>query len=83
MGKYDPAILELLKESGLALPPKAITFNLEHLNIASPAESTTQRRLTILREKGLIEKIDQQAGYYEITQAGRDYLAGDSSMDVS
>jgi repressor of nif and glnA expression len=78
MGKYDPAILELLNESGLALPPKAITFNLEYLDIASPAKSTTQRRLRILSERGLVEKIDQQAGYYEITQAGRDYLSGDS-----
>lgn len=76
MGKYDSAILELLEDAGVAMPPKAIAFNLDYRNIASPAKSTVQRRLGILEDHDLVEKVDPTTGYYDITDRGKSYLEG-------
>lgn len=77
MGKYDTAILELLEETELALPPKVIAFNLEYLEVASPATSTVQRRLGILEQNEFVKKIDKKSGYYTISDQGEAYLHED------
>lgn len=81
MGKYDTAILELLEDSRLALSPTMITFNLDFLGVASPAKSTVQRRLGILEDEDMVEKVDLDAGYYAISERGKGYLAG--NIDAS
>ncbi len=78
--EYDGPILEVLCESGKALPPRVILFNLEYEERASPHRSTVKRRLNRLTEYGLTEKVDD-SGYYVITDKGRSWLEGD--LDVS
>jgi len=79
--KYDDPILEFLDAADAALPPAVVTFNLEWHNIASPAYSTVKRRMRRLTEHGLLKKVDEEAGYYAITEKGRSYLAGDLDTD--
>ena len=79
MGKYDTAILELLEKTELALPPKVIAFNLDYLNVASPATSTVQRRLGTLEQNDFVTKLDEKSGYYTISSQGEAYLDGDIS----
>lgn len=72
MTKSDPAILELLDEAGLELPPAVISHNIDGLS-----HSTVKRRLPILKEHGLVEKTPEKRGYYRIADLGQDYLSGD------
>lgn len=74
--KYDGPILEVLYESGKALPPRVILFNLEYEDRASPHRSTVKRRLKRLTNHGLTEKVDD-SGYYIITDKGQSWLEGD------
>ncbi|RQG94083.1 ArsR family transcriptional regulator [Natrarchaeobius chitinivorans] len=72
MTKSDPAILEVFEEAGLAIPPGVVDYH-----IVGVSGSTIDRRLPILVEHGLLEKVDEKRGYYEITDRGRAYLAGE------
>lgn len=76
MTKSDPAILELLHESGLELPPAAISHNVD--GVSHP---TVKRRLPILHKHGLVEKTPEKRGYYRLTERGRAYLAGELDVD--
>ena len=76
MTKSDPAILEILQESGLELPPAVISHN-----VVGVSHPTVKRRLPILKEHGLVEKADEKRGYYRITDRGRAYLAGELDAD--
>jgi len=76
MTKSDDAILELLDECGIAIPPRAIAFNIE--NVSRP---TIDRRLPKLEEAGLVERYDDPQGYTRITARGRAYLAGEINAD--
>lgn len=71
--EYDGPILEFLADCGAAVPPRVILFNLEYRNIASPHRSTVKRRLDRLTEHDLVEEVND-AGYYIITQYGRQFL---------
>jgi DNA-binding transcriptional ArsR family regulator len=71
MTKSDPAILELLDESGIDLPPAVISHNIE--GISHP---TVKRRLPVLNEHGLVDKTSEKRGYYRITKRGHAYLVG-------
>jgi len=76
MTKSDPAILELLHESDLDLPPAVISHNVD--GVSHP---TVKRRLPILDEHGLVKKTSKKRGYYRITERGRAYLTGDLDTD--
>ena len=76
MTKSDDAILELLEECGIAIPPRAIAFNIQ--NVSRP---TIDRRLPKLEEAGLVERYDDPQGYTEITERGSAYLVGDLDAD--
>jgi len=76
MTKSDDAILELLDECGIAIPPRAIAFNIE--NVSRP---TIDRRLPKLEEAGLVERYDDPQGYTRITDFGRAYLTGEIDAD--
>jgi len=60
MTKSDDAILELLDECGIAIPPRAIAFNIE--NVSRP---TIDRRLPKLEDAGLVERYDDPQGTHE------------------
>ena len=72
MTKSDDAILELLDECGIAIPPRAIAFNVG--NVSRP---TIDRRLPKLEDAGLVERYEDPQGYTRITDRGRAYLSGE------
>ena len=72
MTKSDPAILELFNESGIAMPPAVVSYNIQ--GVSHP---TVKRRLPVLTDHGMLEKVQEKRGYYAITDKGRAYLAGD------
>lgn len=74
MTKSDDTILELLNETGIALPPAVIAYNTP---ISHP---TVRRRLPKLLGSGLVCKADTERGYYAISEKGREYLSG--SLEV-
>lgn len=76
MTKSDDAILELLDECGIAIPPRAIAFNVG--NVSRP---TIDRRLPKLEDAGLVERYDDPQGYTRITDRGRAYLSGEIDAD--
>lgn len=78
--EYDEPILEFLAETGAAVPPRVILFNLEYQNIASPHRSTVKRRLSRLTEHGLVKDVEG-AGYYMITEDGRTFLRTELNSD--
>jgi len=57
-------------------PRRGLEINLAREQIGI-SYRTINRRLKQLHEKGLVEKIDEQSGYYAITDTGRAYLAGE------
>lgn len=76
MTKSDPAIVEIFGEAEIALPPGVVDYNLSGVS-----RSTIIRRLPVLVEHGLLKKVDEDRGYYQITDRGRAYLAGDLDAD--
>jgi len=64
----DDRILEAL-EGGLRLTPAVIAENIDK------SRTHVSRRLSELTDYGLVEK--PKRGYYEITDRGREYLAGE------
>jgi predicted transcriptional regulator len=75
MTQADDTILEFFEEHTIALPPSAVAYNVDF--------STThvRNRMRKLADEGLLKKVDEKKGYYEITDRGRSYLAGD--LDAS
>lgn len=76
MTKSDPIILEFFEETTIAMPPAVVSYNLQ--GVSHP---TVKRRLPVLEEHGLVTKVDENRGYYRITDRGREYLAGDLDAD--
>lgn len=72
MTKSDPAILEFFEETGISMPPAVVSYNIE--GVSHP---TVKRRLPELTEHSLLEKVDENRGYYKISDRGRAYLAGE------
>ncbi len=77
MNKASEPILELLADTGLALPPKAIEVNLERLQNDPPSRSSIFNAFEPLVEHGYIENIADSGSYYVITDTGRAYLQGE------
>jgi predicted transcriptional regulator len=74
MNQTDDRILSVLDESGLMLSPAVIAVNLDY------TRGWVSKRLRKLLEAGLIEK--SQSSYYQITERGEQYLAGEVEADV-
>ncbi|WP_425499793.1 winged helix-turn-helix domain-containing protein [Natrinema caseinilyticum] len=68
----DERILEVL-DTGLELGPTAIGRNIDR------DRTGVSRRLSMLVDYGLVNRVDE--GYYEITELGRRYLAGELDAD--
>jgi len=68
----DERILEALAQ-GLVLSPAVIALNIDK------SRSEVNRRLSELVGIGLVERVKR--GYYEITDAGDQYLSGDLDPD--
>lgn len=81
MNKASEPILELLAESGLALPPKTILLNLERELDDAPGRSTVFRAFEPLEDRGYIVDVSESGSYYIITDKGRAYLSGEIDLD--
>ena len=80
MNEVDDAVLEFFEaqEEGVALPPTVVWYNLhERLEVIDKSRDTVARRMRQLTERGLLSKVSEERGYYQITQNGYDYLTGD------
>lgn len=77
MNEKDDIILEYLEDIDVAEPPAVIHFNITRREKVSFVEKTTKRRLTKLLDLGLVRVAYEKGRYYEITDDGRAYLAGD------
>ncbi|SIS05669.1 winged helix-turn-helix domain-containing protein [Natronorubrum daqingense] len=71
----DDSILEYLYEHDVALPPTGLEINLHREGIGI-SYSTIHRRLQKLQDKDLVEKVNEEKGYYAITDKGQKYLEG-------
>ncbi|PGF15362.1 transcriptional regulator [Natrinema sp. CBA1119] len=69
----DDRILESLESSGMILSPAVIAINIDK------SRDEVNRRLSILVEYGVVTRVKR--GYYEITAAGEQYLAGELDAD--
>lgn len=65
--------LELLEETGLALPPRAIYVNLV-IQGATFSYKTVHRHLQEALSEGLVEHPPEKDDYYRITDKGRSWL---------
>jgi repressor of nif and glnA expression len=77
----DDPILELLDDTGLALKPAAIHYNLTTRNNVDISLRTVHNRLKLLMKHGLVIKEDEENGRYAITNLGQRYLSGEASED--
>ncbi|MCU4972069.1 phage repressor protein [Halobacteria archaeon AArc-m2/3/4] len=75
MSLKDGLILEFLETYDLELPAKPLYRNLNRHG-HEIGYSTVRLRLSELEAHGLLEKVDE-AGYYQISEKGRAYLAGE------
>ncbi len=77
MSKEDrrEIILQFLADTGLAMPPAPLFYNMKEEMFVTFSKRTMQRLLKEMREEGLVRKIEQGDGYWEITEQGREYLA--------
>jgi DNA-binding IclR family transcriptional regulator len=71
MTKADDAILELLREAGIAANPATIAFNIDYDN------RYVSQRCRLLAEHGLVERVHDTKAMYRITELGIGYLDGD------
>ncbi len=72
MTKSDPALLEFFGETGITMPPAVVSYNID--GVSHP---TVKRRLLVSEDHGLLQKADENRGYYRITDRGRAYLEGE------
>lgn len=70
MTKADDAILELLREAGIAANPATIAFNIDYDN------RYVSQRCRKLEEHGLVERVHETKAMYRISGLGREYLSG-------
>ena len=70
----DQLILQFLDTHEVALPPTPLFFNLRRSENVTFSKKTLRRRLSSLQERGLVTYIDEGDGYFEINDAGREWL---------
>lgn len=74
MTQGDDRILETLADSNLILSPAVIAINVDY------TRNYVNKRIAILRDNGLVERVED--GYYQITDNGRQYLAGELDAEA-
>ncbi|WP_440764701.1 transcriptional regulator [Natronorubrum sp. DTA7] len=84
MNEVDDAILEYLREletdtsHRISLPPTVVWYNLvDELEVLDRSQNTVSRRMNVLSDAELLEKVDEKRGYYRITDRGFAYLEGE------
>jgi DNA-binding MarR family transcriptional regulator len=89
MNELDDAILEFLEalnEPGgepVALSPTPVWVNLAKIReTTDKKQNTFSRRMNQLAQADLLRKVDDQRGYYVITEKGQQYLAGNLDAEA-
>jgi len=83
MTPLDESILEFMDSAGevdgqpIAMTPRVVQRNLEERDLVDKSMSTYSRRMSTLAESGLLERMEGKGAYYQITQKGSDYVAGE------
>jgi hypothetical protein len=72
--RRDVAILEYLSDVNLALPPKVLYYNMKVDRDITFSERTLKRRLRLLMEEELADRVDGTDGYYRIAPDGREHV---------
>jgi Fe2+ or Zn2+ uptake regulation protein len=72
--RRDVAILEYLADVSLALPPKVLYYNMKSDREITFSERTLKRRLKLLMEAELVDRVEGTDGYYRISTTGREYV---------
>jgi len=67
------AILRLLEDSGLILPPASIYVNIRYRG-GTFSERTVHRLLAEMLGEGYVNQPLEREGYYQITESGKRYL---------
>jgi len=67
-------ILQFLADTGLALPPAPLYYNMKETMFVTFSKRTLVRHLKEMREEGLVTKVEEGDGYWKITDEGRKYL---------
>lgn len=76
--RRDVAILEYLADVSLALPPKVLYYNMKTDREITFSERTLKRRLKLLMEAELVDRVDGTDGYYRISSVGREHIERDT-----
>ena len=71
MTNADDTILDFFEDHAIALPPAAVAYNIDF------SYSHVRNRMRTLAAHDLLQKVDEEKGYYEITDRGIAYLAGE------
>ena len=74
-------VLDTFADAGIAVSAGAVELELNRRMKRPPSRSTITRAIRKLREHSLVVKPEEDSIYYEITDKGRAYLAGD--LDAS
>ena len=77
MNRASEPLLELLDDSGVAMNPTGIIFELGDRLDDPPGRSTIYRAIDSLISAGYIERPVEDKALYRITNRGREWLAGD------
>lgn len=77
MSKEDrrEIILRFLADTGLAFSSAPLYYNMKREMFVTFSKRTMQRHLKEMRGEGLVRRIDEGDGYWEITDEGRNYLS--------
>lgn len=78
MNEKDDVLLEYLQDTGSAEPPTVIHWNITvDRGTGSFSVDTVRRRLSKLKDLGLVAEVKDRGAYHQITEDGRAYLRGD------
>ena len=82
MSGPDDTILEFFEEKDLATTPKTVHHNLvDRYGLLNISYGHLKRRMRALEAHGLLEKVDEIRGGYQLTEKGEKYLAGELDKD--
>lgn len=81
MNKATDPILELLVDSGVAMTPGGIRYNLKQQMDDPPSRSSIHRALQELEKYGLVRRPEEAESLVELTDTGAQYLNGE--LDAS
>lgn len=74
----DQEILEYLADKGVDASPRVLAHNMDRdLEGGAASYGHIKRRMRKLRRAGLLERYDDDAGIYGLSELGRQYMAGE------